>query len=483
MFTNDGYAVLIGVDDYSAFDASREQPRGTSDLKGSRNDVRAFWRLCRLLGYRPANIRVLTSPVIDFHELEGASSESVYPATQAEILDKTRWLAEKLGQASRPTGLLTYSGHGDRLAGEGKALCPSDVTWEGEGGEGGLAHAVSFQALNERLTHRGATENLTVVLDTCHAGAGAATQATKGSPLSLTRRAPAALAASSAPGHEQIVGRVLCASRGDQVAYQTMLDGRYRGLFSWALSAAMEQWRATQEGYSVRLDLSYGKLVQTAERLMSALWFDQAPELEGPEGLADLAVFHRGLTGHAGETTALPNGAFLTEQIDGGTFVYRKLVMSFPDGSQLATVYVFNQAIGSFVTGKEYWYVNVSTLGNLGTYALTIGVTDSSSTTPPSDPNYAVEQRFTQSQSPGWGTGWTTDPTSGGYLYAGPSNLYLRLFLSTSSPALVNRVVWYQVLAGGSPANIDPAGSWSTSSGSVTVPSGDAGYDINQSTG
>ena len=55
MLINDGYAVLIGVDDYSAFDASRALPAGTSGLAGSLNDVRVWWKQCRLLGLAPAH--------------------------------------------------------------------------------------------------------------------------------------------------------------------------------------------------------------------------------------------------------------------------------------------------------------------------------------------------------------------------------------------------------------------------------------------
>ena len=115
---------------------------------------------------------------------------------------------------------------------------------------------------------------------------------------------------------------------------------------------------------------------------------------------------------------------------------------------------------------------------------MVITVTDSSSTTAPGDPGYATEQKFAQVQSPGWGTGWTTDPVTGGHLYAGPGNYYLRFRTSGTSPPLVTYVTWYQVLASGSPANLDPAGSWTADgSGSVSVPSGSTGYDINQSSG
>ncbi len=361
-------------------------------------------------------------------------------------------------------------------------LCPSDVSWEkrGDGAVGGLAHTVSFRALNEVFARLGGAGELTVVLDTCHAG-GAASAGKAGKALTLT--GSAASEAGEADG-EPLAGRVLRASRRGEVAYQTKLDGRYRGLFSWAVSTAMEQWRATQDGDGVRLDLGYGKLVETAGRLMSALWFDQTPELSGPEGVADLAVFQAGLAARPDATTEKPNGKFLTEQLDSGTSIWRCILMMDQTGTPIATIYIFNQAIGSYLTGKEYWFVNRGQLGSVGTSTLTLNVSDSSSSTAPADPGYTTEQRFSQPQTPtgGWGAGWTTDPISGGDLYAGPNGTYLRLFLSAGSPAVVTRVVWYQVLASGTPANINPAGSWTVSSGAVPVPSGSTGYSIAQTT-
>ncbi len=171
-------------------------------------------------------------------------------------------------------------------------------------------------------------------------------------------------------------------------------------------------------------------------------------------------------------------------QIDSGTDNVRIITMTFPDGSPLATIYMLNVALGGYETGREYWFVNNGTIaGKLGADALTVSIVDSNTTTP-SDPGYSPEQRFSQPQSPtgGWGSGWTTDPISGGDLYAGPNNTYLRLVVSTGSPAVITRVVWYQVLSGGSPANINPAGSWSVGTGSVPVPSGSTGYSIAQIT-
>jgi hypothetical protein len=464
MFENDGYALIIGVDDYSAYDASTGKPQGRSDLRGSRNDARAFYRLCRSLGMKPERIRVLASPPLDPAELEGAIPENVGPATEASILAGVAWLAESLAQPARPAGLLTYSGHGDAREGEGLVICPSDVRGEA------LDHAVSFGAINAILERYGAAENLTVVLDTCH---GRGSLAGRGAALSLGQG-----------GVEErsvdLAGRVLAACARGGVAFQSKFDGQYRGVFSWAITTAMEQWAVTQEGTSVRLDVSYGKLVETARRLVAGLWFEQTPELRAPASVEKLAVFRRGLVGHPGETSERPTGAFLTAQLDGGYFVYRKVTLTFASGTPLATVYVFNQAIGSFNTGTEYWYVNLGATNLIGTSSLSIAYTDSSSTTPPPDPNYASEQRFTEAQNVSWGSAWTTDPLSYGTLHAGPNNMWLRLAKSSTSPHALTNIAWYQALpTGRAPANISPSGTFNVV-GSLTLPGGYSGFDINQ---
>ncbi|MFT3770048.1 MAG: caspase family protein [Minicystis sp.] len=362
MLNNDGYALLIGIDDYSAFDRSREQEIGTSDLLGSRNDVRTFWRLCRKLGMKAENIRVLVSPPLSCDELEGASPENVAPATASEILNKVAWLAEKLSQPSRPTGLMTYSGHGD-VTEAGLALCPSDIRY---GEDRALENAVSFGALDAIIRRHDAGENLTIVLDTCHAGsaAGLSPESAPKRPLSLLRRSADELGAmlGATPPLDSISARVLAAARPDEVAYQSELDGRFRGVFSWAVCAAMEQWKMTPEGNTTRLDVSYGKLVETTQRLVSALWFDQRPELRGPDGLADLAVFHPGLHGHAGETAETPNAKRLTQQIDPSNKGYVCYTLSLPNGTTIGKVIVTNTSGAGFDANREYWYLtqNVS---------------------------------------------------------------------------------------------------------------------------
>lgn len=384
MLVNDGYALLIGVGDYSRFDASRPQAdAASSDLPGSRNDATTFWRLCRLLGMKAENIRVLASPPFDsalIAEFEGARIENFGAADERGILDGVRWLSEMLGQASKPTGLLTYSGHGDVTPKQGLVLCPSDVEYAADDT---LKHAISYSTINAIIAPN--AENLTVVLDTCHAG-GAAKGAVKsqtGRPLVLMPRTTAATkqVAPSGAAQEDLAGRVLAAAGRDQVAYQSMFDGRWRGVFSWAVSCAMEQWSMTQEGNTVRLDVSYDRLVETTQRLISALWFDQKPELRGAQGIGKLAVFHPGLDQHQGETTEMPDGGFKTEQVDPGMRDYVVYQILDQAGVLLGQILVTNTAGAGYDANREYWYMTTN-LSNSGTYTFVGGAAKYWSTPP-----------------------------------------------------------------------------------------------------
>lgn len=409
MSNHDACALLIGIDDYSTYDRSRDAPVGTSDLPGSRNDARTFWRLCRLLGMRPENIRVLASPPIDFQELEGAGPENVGPATEQEIVDKLEWLARRLADPARPTGLLTYSGHGEVTPKQGLVLCPSDVRGDGEPA---LDHAVPFGKINEILARHDVGENLTVVLDTCHSGgvADAAEARAKrchktGRVKSLRNRVVSAINAQLAQGHgapplEEINARVLAASGRDQVAYQSMFDGRFRGVFSWAVSCAMEQWQVIEEDGWARLDVSYGRLLETARGLIAALHFDQAPELRGPMGLADLAFLHHGLTAHPGETAQMPSGGFKTEQLDPGFRDY--VIYEIRDASSVlrGKVLVTRTAGGGYQANREYWYLSAN-LSNGNTYTFTGGTAQAWST-PPSG---LGTLSFKTNRTPTWSSG------------------------------------------------------------------------------
>ena len=173
-------------------------------------------------------------------------------------------------------------------------------------------------------------------------------------------------------------------------------------------------------------------------------------------------------------------------QLDPGERVWSKVTLTFADPSttQLGTIYVFNQALGSYVTGTEYWHINLNSVGLIGQYSLNIVTANQGSAGAPASSVYASEQAFSLPEFPvgGWGTWWSTDPVSGGSLYNGPSQKSLRLS-KTTSPASVDRITWYQVIAStATPANITPNGAFTlaASGASVAVPSGYRGYDVSQ---
>ena len=106
MIQTKAHAVLIGVDDYSTYDATN-----THNLLGCVNDVRAFWDVCVTSGFAPENIHVLTHPAIDPAELGGVAA-NFKAATRDNILAEQKALVELLAADARAVGMLVYSGHG-----------------------------------------------------------------------------------------------------------------------------------------------------------------------------------------------------------------------------------------------------------------------------------------------------------------------------------------------------------------------------------
>jgi hypothetical protein len=161
----------------------------------------------------------------------------------------------------------------------------------------------------------------------------------------------------------------------------------------------------------------------------------------------------------------------------------RRITMTFADTAvtQFATIIIVSRTNGTFQPGNEYWYVNRDALGLLGSTALDISVADYR-TGGLDDPSYVHEQQFTEVEFPtsGWGSAWTSDPLSGGTLLGDGSSIYLRVTTGTSGN--VSRVAWYQVIpTTQSPQYLVPSGRFSVySGGSVSVPTGYRGYDIDQ---
>lgn len=294
-------ALLIGVEKYENLGPEKQ-------LRAGRNDVLAFWKVCRRLGFAPENIRMLTSPKLEVEDITWAEQElrtelpeytgksdddiaarvaSWFPpndkakvcldeATRDNIMAGVGWLAERRENSNeKPVDrILTYSGHGARIEENDKtvlALCPSDLV------EDQSKTYLSIDAFKEAL--KDVDDNMTVVLDCCFAqNAGA-----RGVPRGAHQVATLALGASNVPvtiDASDNGPRVFCASGPTESSYQAMLGGYWYSAFTWAFTVALEQWRIVSGGGNTRHStVSHTELLFRARMLLEALSFPQHPVL------------------------------------------------------------------------------------------------------------------------------------------------------------------------------------------------------------
>ncbi|MCB9743625.1 MAG: caspase family protein [Alphaproteobacteria bacterium] len=108
------FAVVVGVDDYRAFD-----PSGVSDLSGACADAEAMVEMLLGVGYPRENVRLLLA------RRRAATSAG---ATRAEIMEALAWLASMLSQTHSSCGFFGFAGHGAMQKGSEHVLCPQDTT-------------------------------------------------------------------------------------------------------------------------------------------------------------------------------------------------------------------------------------------------------------------------------------------------------------------------------------------------------------------
>lgn len=362
------YALIIGINDYTAFAASQGAAPGSSDLRGAVNDARSHAVLARLLGYPAANIRVLTAPGLTAADVaatfEGRAPTDVSldgatfgEATRAAIEEGLAWLAKGLAKKGS-RGILAWSGHGDVRDEEG-VLCPSDTV-------SGLATAFSYGELLERLGGVG-TYNLTVLLDACHvAGRGRGT-----------------LSGGTLTDDEPRLGdhaAVYAACEPTGVAYEHHFDGRWHGAFSWALNRVLERWeRADGRGYNY-VRISNLELVERAWALLDALSFDQQPCYEGdPDRLGEAAFQFPAIRDDSFDPAALDDREIDPSQgtaFQGSPVSGLSQLRIFSDAS-LSTLVGWVVAVGGeeVTTGsvtwepnRSYWHFAPSFLSSAGSY-------------------------------------------------------------------------------------------------------------------
>ena len=395
---NQGYALLIGVNDYSAYDKSQDQRKGKSDLPGSVNDVQAWWSLCKELGFRPENIRVLTSPAIHCSCLAGATAHTTGEATERGIREGVEWLTQKLGRDKVAVGLLTYSGHGDYVESSGLVLCPTDVTGDD------LEHSIPYADLQRTIAAHNAGENLAVVLDSCHAGGASTPQ----------RRALS--------------------------AYQAEFAGQFHGAFTWALTSTLEQWKAVARGSSLRLTVSHGEALRRAQGLLSTLSFDQTPTLQGVPNVAELAVLQSGLEPQP--TSPEPTMTPIPMQIDPGDKDYRIYTVNW-NGATIGSILVPDviNGLGTLLPGTEYWYMTTNITTTTRQTDLVISWVDYTWAANPS-PSLGTLS-FTMPQNPSWTP--TSAPSSGAMTFVknGQFGVVLAWGLTLTAGTWGGSLDWY----------------------------------------
>lgn len=268
-------AFLVGINDYS--------PKGTGgpDLRGCVNDVTDMANTLSVLGFVPASPKSMMI----------ATDRR---ATRKAILEGIGWLVE----GAKPGDILAfyYSGHGSQVIdlnseepdGKDETICPHDFVSAGMITDDDLQAAIG--SIPDGVT-------LEVILDSCHSGTGTRELASlAASPAELNvayryveppvdwgffidsdpsmptrgimRHKRAVKAAVAVP-----MGHVLWAGcRNNQTSAETMIGGRYRGVFTYTFCKVLRGAGA---------DISRKQLGSQVSRDIKAMGQSQVPQLEG----------------------------------------------------------------------------------------------------------------------------------------------------------------------------------------------------------
>lgn len=392
MISNDGYALLIGVDDYSSVGPG-------AALKGSREDVlKLYWFARALLGLPPQNIRVLASPPLtaaEFYMTSPPPAEMMGEATQASIQAGVAWLAGRMGADGAAPGLLTFSGHGSYSKTQGPLLCPADVGAD-------LAKGIAVRDLSKMESLQAVRERLTVVLDCCHV-VGDAPASNLRTSTALAHDATADAVAADHADFD-ISERVLLAARPGQSAYQALLGKVFHGALTFALVTVAEQWKASQEPGSPGMHVSYKQLLKRVRKLLWALRMKQNVHLRVPEAPMSRRKAVRKLPffgTHAGVTVRGPDAERDRLQLDpnfytisvGGNTIAVVVATGDPGSPDVYLPGVPGATTPGVLASPntEYWYVNTSRTTGLGTLS-SVTTSSTASITSTSIPTGSTQQ-------------------------------------------------------------------------------------------
>lgn len=347
------YALLIGINDYSAYDDSAGLPAKTTDLRGAVHDVRQYWRMARALGIPARNIRVVCAPSggkpLNATALPWESGAHVTGASLADIEAGLDWLASKLDTSGVSGGIVSVSTHGSYDAARGSLICASDTRLDGKTLTGTLPMADLFARLDGRAPHT----PVTVFLDACDAGGGPKGQGDRAralqggpsaerAPVEVRRRPGDLLLAASAPGTE---------------SYEITVDDTTRGAFSWAALAVLERWGIHQTATDTHFDITYGDLQRRVDALLKAMNVAQTAHFDAPPAQAKRKVFTelRGIELGAPDRPFFTGGREISPGTNGQILEYK--VMKGIGTTQKATLCVPGKDCGEgWEFGRMYWF-------------------------------------------------------------------------------------------------------------------------------
>ncbi|MDP2313048.1 MAG: caspase family protein [Pseudomonadota bacterium] len=266
------YVLIIGLDAYPSLG-----PAAT--LHGPRNDARHWAQFARSgLDVAPAQVQVLTSPRLDPEQL-GLPAGQVHGATLAEVDTALGALVDWLSaqEDGSSTALIVYSGHGAHLAppagdgpdtdfsGDRLALVLEDSRIDG----GVLSGALVLNQLGARLGAEQLQRRVTVVIDACYDTVRAEAFDT----VALGRELAT---------QQDVRMRILLGATLGSKAYEGVIGGEWRSIYSFALLTLLGQWqRQVVNDVTVVLG-SYSELTFRARELLAALGYaDQSPGLAG----------------------------------------------------------------------------------------------------------------------------------------------------------------------------------------------------------
>lgn len=326
-------ALIIGVSDYSRYDASAGQPDGTSDLLGPRHDVAAVWTLLRQLNVPAPNIVVLTDtqPAAD----PDARPRRVGRPTRQAILDAVAEVAGLVAGCEASQGFLYFSGHGADQG--GAVLCSGDT----ERAADHLHGVVAISEIREILEKVAPDSSFTAVFECCHSGGAPSARGLGRSEGSVPEL------------REQDVVLAACAS--NQSAQEAVFGGTWHGAFTWASLRVLEQYARRPVGSFVTKDISGASVARRAGRILRSLGFRQTPQ---SSGAATQVVGQPAGVAPVSPRLTRRDGASQAEEIWAGDDQFSTFRLEATDGSLLGYLVSTREEYSNWEKNKDYWKWN-----------------------------------------------------------------------------------------------------------------------------